>query len=251
MTLRRFLDDTEDPNRSIVVLNRTAPDPVQNMLEGLFANQSVDVTEIDVHDSDEDTVLVVEGDEVVASSPLSELQDAILFINSDLFITGARDLDEIELPAVLEHLDEIPFRLRGYPESNSEKLLLILISRYIERRAWEERAGTLRTSFQHLSRIDDEVGTRQVYRHLDETPVDVHVYGMPGWTPQPGSTLTAHAGYERDFRDSWFVVYTPDDDADTHVALLALEEAPNEWVGFWTFRESAVSDLNRYIERRL
>ncbi|MFA1611164.1 DICT sensory domain-containing protein [Halobellus rubicundus] len=253
MTLREFLDAAEDPDRSLVVLNRTAPNPVQNMLEGLFGGQSIDVDEIELPDAEADQVLVVEDDQVLASSPLSDLQDAILFINSDLFITGTRDLEEIELPEALEQLDEIPFYLRGYPESHSEKLLLILISRYIERRAWEEGEGTLRTSFQNLSRIEDEVGTHQVYGRLDESPVDVHVYGMPGWRPDPDSSITIHAGYSRDFRESWFVVYTPpeDRDADSHVALLALEEAPNEWVGFWTFRQSVVEDLNRYIEKHL
>ncbi|MFB6090143.1 MAG: DICT sensory domain-containing protein [Halobellus sp.] len=252
MTLRGFLDEAENPDRSLVVLNRTAPDPVQNMLEGLFGEQSIEVDEIDIPDSEEDQVLVVEDDQVVASSPLSELQDAILFVNSDLFITGTRDLEDVTLPEALQRLDEIPFYLRGYPESHSEKLLLILISRYIERRAWTEQAGTLRTSFQHLSRIEDEVGTHQVYRRLDSSPVDVHVYGMPGWHPNPDSTITVHAGYEQDFKESWFVVYTPDDEErDSHVALLALEEAPNEWVGFWTFRKSVVEDLNRYIEANL
>jgi riboflavin biosynthesis pyrimidine reductase len=52
------------------------------------------------------------------------------------------------MPDVLDGLTETPFTLRGYPESNSEKLLLILVSRQIERLAWEGGSGTLRSSFQ-------------------------------------------------------------------------------------------------------
>ena len=156
MTLRRFLDRIEDPDRSLVVLNRQAPDPVQRMLNRLFAEQSIAVEELEVDGDAADQVLLVEDGSVVARSPLSELQDAILLVNSDLFITGTRGLEEIEFPAVLEALDETPFHLRGYPESHSEKLLLILVSRYIERRAWTKQNGTLRASFQYLDRIEDE-----------------------------------------------------------------------------------------------
>ncbi|MGQ4555434.1 DICT sensory domain-containing protein [Halobellus sp. GM3] len=250
MTLRRFLDDIGTRDRSLVVVNRDAPDPVQRMLNRLFENQSIDVEELDLPDGEADQVLLVEDGSVVASSPLSELQDSILLINSDLFITGARELDEIEFPEVLQALDDVRFFLRGYPESHSEKLLLILVSRFIERMAWERGNGTLRASFQELPRIDDEIGTRQVYQRLDGSPVDVHVYGAPGWEPPQSSTITAHAGYDRDFLESWFVVYSPDD-GEGHVALLALEENPNEWTGFWTYRPSLVSDIEGYIMRRM
>jgi hypothetical protein len=250
MTLRRFLDRVEDPNRSLVVLNRRAPDPIQRMLGNLFENQPISIEEVDVPDGDEDVVLVVEDGSIVAQSPLEELQDSILLINSDLFVTGARELEEVELPSVIRRLDDVPFFLRGYPQSHSEKLLLILLSRYIERRAWERRDGTLRASFQDLSRIEDEMGTNRVYRTLDDSPVDVHVYGTPGWEPPRDSTITIHAGYEEDFLDSWFVVYTPPE-GDEHVALLALEESPNQWAGFWTYRRPLVADINEYIMRRL
>ena len=251
MTLRRFLDDVDNPDRSLVVINRRAPEPVQRTLEKMFDGQPVSVEEVDIPTEADDQVLVVEDESVIARSPLHELQDAILTVNSDLFITGTRQLDEIELPEVLKELDELPFFLRGYPESHSEKLLLILVSRYIERTAWEHQAGTLRTSFQSLDRIEDEMGTNQVYRRLDDSPVDVHVYGTPGWVPPPDSTITIHAGYQPDFVESWFVVYVPPEGEDGHIALLALEDGPNEWSGFWTYCRDRVEALDAYITRHL
>jgi hypothetical protein len=35
------------------------------------------------------------------------------------------------------------------------------------------------------------------------------------------------------------------------VALLALEDGPNEWSGFWTYRPEQVTALDDYITRRL
>jgi hypothetical protein len=47
-------------------------------------------------------------------------------------MTGARRLDESALPDMLAGLNDVQFEMRGYPESNSEKLLLIAVSRLIE-----------------------------------------------------------------------------------------------------------------------
>lgn len=138
---------------------------------------------------------------------------------------------------------------------------MIVISRYVERRAWQVGAGRLRTSFQRLSRINDESGTREVYETLAGSDVQTHLYGVPDWDPPSGFEGEIHGGYTDDHRRSWFVIYTPPDDAgrgasggdseEGYVALLALEVAPREWEGFWTFRPSLVTDIDDYVARSL
>lgn len=251
MALREQFDAVTGAERSLVVINQTQPRIVTEMLERLFEDQPVDVSDQGLPEETPDGVYLVENGEIIAKSPLEQLLRAILLINSDLFITGTRALPEIEVPDVLAGLDDVPFRLRGYPESHKEKLVLIVISRYIERLAWEAGAGRLRTGLQSLRRISDEVGTATVYERVAGTDVDVHLYGRPGWAPTPNSSITTHAGYSDDFTDSWFVVFVPKDETDRHAALLALEEAPNEWVGWFTYREPVVRELNRTIERWL
>ena len=54
-------------------------------------------------------------------------------VNSDLFTTGTRSLERTDVPDVLDGLAGTRFLLRGYPASDTGKLLLILISRYIEK----------------------------------------------------------------------------------------------------------------------
>ena len=326
MTLEQFLDRFDGPERSVVVVNRTDPDPVLNMLVDTFGDDAVrvvdgrvtadpsdrrvtdgagsvgadrsagltarELTTDAVDDSSEavpsidvevlrrhenvpfdggdpaeieNLVLLMEGDEVVAGSTLGELGDAVLFVNSDLYITGSRSLADVDLPSVISGLDDATFTLRGYPESNRQKLLLITISRFIERAAWMAGDGTLRSSFQRLSRIDDEVGTREVYERVSETGVDTHLYGVPDDLPE-GLDAVIHAGDAPDFTDSWFVVYRPpegphpaesDPDSDLGrgieggVGLLAVETEPRTWRGLWTFDSERVSRVNRYIERNL
>jgi hypothetical protein len=323
VTLEQLLDRFDAVERSIVVVNRTDPDPILNMLADTFGEDTVAVTDGDLagdggrdpHPTDDDNArdtdssglsseqlirspdadagplidvdalrrndavpfdgdepeavenlaLLVEGNEVIAGSTLGELGDAVLLVNSDLYITGSRGLSDIDLPSVISGLDDTSFTLRGYPESNRQKLLLITISRFIERVAWTAGSGTLRSSFQRLSRIDDEVGTRRVYDSVAGAGVDTHLYGVPDQLPHDLDAVV-HGGGSRDFTHSWFVVYRPPDgpkpvtDAtntdlergiEGGVGLLAVESEPRIWRGMWTFETDRVRAMNRYIERNL
>jgi len=255
MALATFVENSEAPERSLAVISRNNPEQFRDLLGKMFDEQSVTVTdrELDAHteNTSTDMVYLLDGEEVIATSPLAEVADSILLVNSDLYTTGARDVRDVDPPAVIAALDETYFRLRGYPESNKQKLLLITISRYIERLSLEHQTGTHRASFQHLSRIKDERGTETVYEKLAATPVDVHVYGTPDWTPSPDSGFTMHGGWNPDFRDSWFVIHVPDDASQPHAALLAVKDGPRAWESFWTYDSETVRDLNRYVEREM
>jgi hypothetical protein len=247
----QFVDRAAAPDQSLVVVNRTEPDAIQGMLDDLMADQSVTVSDLDVPGDAQDVVVLVEDGERVASSPLDRLEETILFVNSDIYTTGTRGLDELSIPDVILELDEVPFELRGYPASLKEKFLLITISRHIEHRAWQSAGGVLRSSFQRLSRIDDETGTRDVYETLGSASLDVHVYGIPDWTPERGSGLTAHGGFGPAFERTWFVVFQPSGGGDQQAALVAIEYDDQRWRGFFTYREGLVDEINRHIERRL
>lgn len=250
-SLAAFIERGGGRDLSLAVVNRTRPRPIQDMLEETFDERTLEVGELDLPDAAEDVVALLDGDEVVASSPLHALEDEILFVNSDLYITGAKALGDVTLPSVFANLDETPFRVRGYPASDSEKLPLIMISRYIEQLAWEHGSGRLRSSFQRLSRLNDERGTRQVYRTLGETDVDVHVYGVPDWLPPKSFPGVIHAGYHGEFRTSWFVVFHVDDPQAKTAALVAERVGDNEWEALWTFDDDRIRAVNRYIERVL
>lgn len=252
-SFRRFIPDTDEREEelSLAVVNRDAPEPLQALLEKMFDRQSVTVDEIERDAEEQDMVYLIDGDDVTASSPLREVANAILLVNSDLYTTGTRSVDEVDPPAVINGLTDVPFRLRGYPESNKEKLLLITISRYIERLSLEHDGGKHRASFQRLSRVEGEQGTKTVYERLANVDTDVHAYGIPDWTPQPYLDLTIHGGWEADFRDTWFVVHVPDDTSSRHAALVAIQPEPGSWDGIWTYDENRVREINRHIEQKL
>ncbi|MFC7096912.1 DICT sensory domain-containing protein [Halobaculum marinum] len=254
----RTLASAVPSDRRLAVVRRDGGTPLDSMLRRLFADQPVSVSTdatAGTTTGDDDVAVLVEDGEVLATSPLAALERAILLVNSDLYKTGTLRLADADLPSVLTGLADVPFRLRGYPLAHKEKLLLIAMSRQIELRAARADAGELHASFQQLSRIDDEVGTRRTYEHLAATDVDVHVYGEPDWNPERPLDVTAHAGYGAGYSDSWFVVFDPPADAvgphTTPVGLLALEAEPRVWEGIWTFRPDAVAELASVIRRKL
>jgi hypothetical protein len=252
VTLEQFLDRVDPGHRSLIVAHEADGETYRSMLSSVVDEDTVSVHSDNIERLEEGTVaLLDESGNVLAMSPLEALQRTVLFVNSDLYTTGASKFEDFELPSVIERLDDVPFELRGYPVHPKEKLLLIVISRYVEKAAWEAGDGTLRTSFQELSRIDDERGTRMVYERLTETDLDVHLYGQADWRPSRTMDVTMHAGRSSDFRDSWFVVFRPPDGGEGSVALLAIETDANHWSGFWTFDPDRVRGINRYIERHM
>jgi hypothetical protein len=253
MPLRQFIDEHEGVDRALVLLNRSQPVQLRKILAGAFERQPVQIEEGTAEEYPENTVLLLdESNEVIAESSLDAISKALLFTNSDAYITGSTPLDEAALPDVLAGLEDVTFRLRGYPRSHKEKLLLIGVSRHIERVAWSRDTGSLRSSFQQLSRISDESGTRRVYRRLGDSGVDVHVYGMGGEDAVPAELdVTAHVGESTDYRDYWFVVHVPPDpDEMDPIALLAIE-TEGVWDGFFTRDRAEVLAIDEYIAEAL
>jgi hypothetical protein len=258
MSLRRLFEEHDGAERALVLANRSQPEQLQSMLAGMFERQSVSVEEADIEDVPDDTVLLLDGSgTVLAQSPLAAVSESLLFTNSDAFVTGSTSLEETNLPDVITGLDGVDFRLRGYPESHKEKLLLIAISRHIERTAWEHDDGTHRASFQRLSRIVDERGTQRVYRRLGESDVDTHVYGVDDGGTERAAELgvTVHSGESVDYRDSWFVVHRPPNaeapGGPDPIALLAIQDESGALDGFFTSDPEEALAVDDYVRARL
>jgi hypothetical protein len=245
-SLTEFVKQVGSTEWSVQIINRTEPQPIKGMIEHLFGGLSINTTETDISDADDDLLLLLHDNEVVESSPIGEIRDTLLLVNSDIYKTGAREIDEINPPDVITELSDTVFTLRGYPESNIEKLVLTLVSRYIEHQSWIQETGTLRTSFQRLSRLDDEQGTRTVYERLGQkSRLDVHVYGVPDWNPPESMGVTAHGVADDEIMRHWFVVYDGSDAGS--VAMLAVKTGASEWEGFWTFDTDEIQVMNEYI----
>jgi hypothetical protein len=262
-SLSGFIDAVEGSERTLLLVNRTEPEPLVELLAEAFENQSVAVEERQIPDAPEDVVCLIVDGAVVATTPLSALEEAFLLVNVDRYRTGTRQSDLGSFPDVLTGLHDVEFVVSGFPAEAKEKLLLVVISRFIEHRALTAGSGELHSTFQRLSRLDDEYGTRKMYEWLGDSDVDTHVYGVddqPDAVDDLGATV--HAGTTDEYRRSWVVVFTPDGDADLDavpavapndtggVALVAVEIGPNVWRSVWTYDTERVERIRAYMRRR-
>jgi hypothetical protein len=255
-SLSGFIDETDTSEKTLVVVNRTEPKPYVDLLSEAFEDQSVTVTEEQVPEEAENLVCLVEDGTVQATTPLSELSEAFLLINSDRYRTGTSQSKLGAFPDVLTGLGDIEFRVSGFPHSAKEKLLLIVISRFIEYQALEKGTGELHSTFQRLSRLDDEYGTKKIYEWLGDSEVETHVYGVRD-DPDAVADLdvTVHDGETEEYRHSWVVVFTPEEtteneNASEHVALVAIEVGSNVWRSVWTYDVERTERIRTYIEER-
>lgn len=247
MSLSSFIEAVPDREKTLTVVNRTEPEPIQRMLSALFDEQVVTVEDVAVDAAVENAVVVSEDGTPIATSPLSALRDALLLVNSDMYVSGARELAEVDTPEALVRLDEVPFEVAGYPDTSKGKLLLIELSRYIEARAFRAGAGRLHAGFQVLDRVDDERGTRDVYDLLADTDVDVRLYAGAGGDLDDPPDVTLRQRDCEELRTSWFVVYRRPDVPRLEAALLAVRTTGNRWRGVWTFDPARVEAIDRYL----
>lgn len=247
MSFDEFLGGLEEWDKSLISVRPNSARPLQQLLDESFIESPVDVTESDFPEDATEAVLLVEDGEVTASSSFEAIHRSILSVNAEAFTTDGQELDSMDVPDVVEGVEAVPFHLTGYPEGNRQKVLLTAISRYVEKTALEHGLGTHRASFQRLSRIDDEFGTRNIYDRLASSGVDTHLYGVPDWMPEGDPDLVVHGGYNDDFQRTWFVIYLPPEGVSGEMGLVARETERGRWRGFWTRDRRQIEEVEDYI----
>ncbi|EMA06642.1 hypothetical protein C437_11068 [Haloarcula vallismortis ATCC 29715] len=246
VTISAFIDTVSLARRTLTVFNDDEPEPLVRMLKRMVDSPAVDVRAGEVSAETPRNAVVVEdadGTELAVSS-ISEISACVLLVNSDLYVTGTRSLDEVDTPGALLHLDEVPFTVTG-----KRKMLLIELSRYIESLGWQSDNNTLHAGFQYLSRIDDERGTRRVYDRLADSDTDLHLYGLPDRVSELPGNSTIHTEPRDELRESWFVVNT-DCTAEMKGVLLAERTGRSQWRGYWSFDADHVDEISAYLQNR-
>lgn len=241
MPLGSLIDEVPAPDQTITLVNPRGPELYEELLASFFEPMSVDVATATLDaDQPADTVLLHEGDEPVAVSPLDAVYRSALGVNVDRYATADRGLESIETPDVIAALSAVRI-----PGDRENKYVLTQVSRHVEAMAYKTAAGELHAAFQRLSRLTSERGTRRVYERLSDTDLDVHVYGVPD--AAPALPVTVHGRDDGELRDAWFVVHDGDGNDGWKGALVAEAVAPNTYLGFWTFDPGTVDDVLAYV----
>lgn len=246
MTLREFLDRFECTQRTITVY---APAPQPDVVDQ-FETRVVSVTYTPLPSvaRDEGFLVVRDASGFAASIGVCEVRE---FLEPPIYRPWDEAFASAEYRILLEILDDTVWY-------SLDRRQLLATSREIEDRAWRVGEGTLRVGFQRLSLLRHQL---PLYERLaEETDLEVHVYGRAdGSSPNPNG-MTIHAvDDEADDSDEsdtgfgeigefWFLTFDGGDDERQACALLAEEQDPGEFAGFWTYDPTVVDEIASRVE---
>lgn len=208
------------------------------MINNMFSNQNITVN---IGYDEDNKIIIYKDDERISKSTMKELSDSILYTNSDQYKTQRNQLKNLTFPDSILSLQNKVFKLKGYPKANNEKLILIAISRYIEQLSYKN-GGSHYSTFQRLSRINDERGTKDVYNKLSENVDKLHVYGQKNENLELNDKFIIHSGKSDAYKYTWIVIHLSENSC---AALVAIENKNkhNEWNAIWTFDRYKVVEL--------
>jgi len=153
--------------------------------------------------------------------------------------SGGLGIDDTDYHEILGHLKETTF-------TSYNKRRMVLISHEVEDRAMRVNTGRLLTGFQYNSKLLDQ---RTLYEQLGTTNLEIHTFGAPDGPTVDIEGVTHHAEDIEEIRRSWFVVFDGGGQDRYKTALLATEQAPNQFYGFWSDDPGVVDRIDDYLDR--
>lgn len=235
MSLSARIEYVRDKEKTLVVFNPPADSTLVADLGDYFDTQNVVVTGKQTSSGQPENVAVLRRDgDVLASVPTAKLEE--LLAGGGIRESGV-GIDDAEYQEVLQHLKETTF-------TSYSKSQMVTISHEIEDRAMRVNEGQLYTGFQKPWKLNDQADR---YERLATTSLDVHTFTVPGESVEIEG-LTHHTDPTDEIERSWFVVFDGGGDDAYKTGLLATEEAPNRFYGFWSDDPELVDSIREYLD---
>jgi len=246
MSFLEFIEDVKEREKTLTVF--TAADEDDRLfteLADFFSVQNIDVRRGKVDpDGPQNFVVLHQDGEAVAVSTLEDVRDSLFVGGSDPQYSGEPWLTDDETPDVLASLGNTTFTAR-----EEDRYLITQISHYIEEIAWKAGAGTVHSGFGKLSALRDDAANYGIYTKIVEAGVDVHVYGERDVEFPADAAFEVHADDSEEVRRSRFVAFDGAGETEDKAAMIAVEEEPDSYRGFWTFEDEFVDEIIDYVER--
>ncbi len=237
MSLADVIEYVKGNEKTLVVFNPPAGSTLVSDLRDYFKTQNVDVKTQQTPSGEPSGIAVLQLDEeVLASVPLDQLQE---LVDGGALEHGGLGVDDAKYHEILSHLKETTF-------TSYNKRRMVLISHEIEDRALRVNSGRLLTGFQYNSKLLDQ---RTLYERLGTTNLDIHTFAVPDGPTVDIEGVSHHAEPNEEIERSWFVVFDGGGQNRYKTALLATEQAPNQFYGFWSDDPGVVDQIDDYLDR--
>jgi len=235
MSLADVIAYVKQKEKTLVVFNPPANSTLITELRDYFSTQNVTVTGKQTSSGEPENVAVLRlNGAVLASVPVSQLQE--LLAGGGLRETGV-GIDDTDYHEILQHLKETTFTSR-------DKAEMVAISHEIEDRALRVGGGRLLVGFQKPAKLIEQTDR---YERLAAQSLNIHTFAVPG-DPVGIDGVTHHAEATTEIDESWFVVFDGNGDDSYKTALLATEQAPNEYYGFWSDDPEIVDSIGDHLD---
>lgn len=235
MSLTDVIEYVSGTEKTLVVFNPPADSTLITDLRDYFSTQNVTITGKQTSSGEPENVAVLRlNGEVLASVPVTQLQE--LLAGGGLRETGV-GIDDTDYHEILQHLKETTF-------TSYDKAEMVAISHEIEDRAHRVGGGRLLAGFQEPTKLAKQADR---YERLAIKPLAVHTFAVPG-EPIKIDGLTHHTAATTEIRESWFVVFDGDGEESYKTALLATEQAPTQFYGFWSDDPKIVDSICEHLE---
>ena len=236
MSLAEEIEYVKDKEKTLVVFNPPTDSTLVSDLRDYFDSQNVVVTSQQTASGDPSGIAVLQlNEEVLASVPLSQLHE---LVDGGALDHNGVGVDDKKYHEILSHLKETTF-------TSYNKRQMVLISHEIEDRALRVDDGRLLTGFQYNSKLIDQQ-TR--YERLGTTNLDIHTFAVPDGPTVDIEGVTHHAESLEEIERSWFVVFDGGGQDRYKTALVATEQAPNRFYGFWSDDHGIVDRIDNYLD---
>ena len=80
-SLPDFIDEVPTSEKTLLLLNRTGPEPLATLLKNAFVTQDVTVAERQVPNGTDDLICLIDEGRVVTTSPFEALEASFLLVN--------------------------------------------------------------------------------------------------------------------------------------------------------------------------
>ena len=236
MSLSEIIEYVKGNEKTLVVFNPPVDSTLVSELRDYFTTQNVTVRSQQTASGSPAGIAVLQlGDEVLASVPLDQLQE---LLDGGALRSDGLGVDDTDYHEILGHLKETTF-------TSYNKRRMVLISHEIEDRAMRVDSGRLLAGFQYNSKLLDQ---RTLYEQLGTTHLDIHTFAVPDGQSVDIDGVTHHTEDIEEIRRSWFVVFDGGGQNKYKTALLATEQAPNQFYGFWSDDPGIVDRINNYLD---
>jgi len=229
MVFEEIFDRVDDRRLRLVFYNVEDPEACEQIIDYVGA-QDVAIEYATDQTVAASTVVVRSGAETLS---VDDIDAVATYIDSWEPTMGG----DAEPPGLFAALDETVFR-------SSDRRQLLLAARLIETRAARADHGKLSVGFQQLSLARPQLS---FYMRLPDE-VTVSLYGEPDWVPPADARVKAYSPAVDAHADYRWVMFDGAEQRSQHAALLAEEQSPGEYIGFWTYRPSIIAELREVVD---